>query len=59
MCKQKEFYFVPRWQKPSEILFFTHFEKDKGECIGELKGTARFVSSKKARLQGSRKSLFT
>lgn len=32
----------------SEILFFTHFEKDKGECVGELKGTARFVSSKKA-----------
>lgn len=32
----------------SEILFFTHFEKDKGQCIGELKGTARFVSAKKA-----------
>lgn len=32
----------------SEILFFTHFEKNKGECVGELKGTARFVSSKKA-----------
>lgn len=32
----------------SEILFFTHFEKDKGECVGELKGAARFVSSKKA-----------
>lgn len=33
---------------PSEILFFTHFEKNKGECKGELKGTARFVSAKKA-----------
>lgn len=32
----------------SEILFFTHFEKDKGQCVGELKGTARFVSAKKA-----------
>ena len=32
----------------SEILFFAHFEKNKGECVGELKGTARFVSSKKA-----------
>ena len=32
----------------SEILFFTHFEKSKGECVGELKGVARFVSSKKA-----------
>lgn len=35
-------------KNPSEILFFTHFEKDKGQCIGELKGTARFVSAKKA-----------
>ncbi len=33
----------------SEILFFTHFEKNKGECVGELKGTARFISSKTAR----------
>jgi hypothetical protein len=35
-------------KNPSEILFFTHFEKDKGQCIGELKGTARFVSARKA-----------
>lgn len=35
-------------RRPSEILFFTHFEKDGGECVGELKGTARFVSSKTA-----------
>jgi hypothetical protein len=33
---------------PSDIIFFVHFEKNKGECIGELKGTARFVSAKKA-----------
>lgn len=33
----------------SEILFFTHFEKNKGECVGEIKGTARFVSAKMAR----------
>lgn len=33
-------------RKPTEILFFTHFEKDKGECRGELKGTARMVSPK-------------
>ena len=36
-------------RRPSEILFFTHFEKDGGECVGELKGTARFVSAKTAR----------
>lgn len=35
-------------KKPSEIIFFVHFEKSKGECVGELKGTARFVSPKKA-----------
>jgi hypothetical protein len=40
-------------KRPSEILFFTHFEKDKGECVGELKGTARFVSTKMARYKES------
>lgn len=35
-------------KNPSEILFFVHFEKSKDECVGELKGTARFVSAKKA-----------
>jgi len=28
----------------SEIMFFVHFEKNGGKCIGELKGAARFVS---------------
>lgn len=28
----------------SEIVFFVHFEKNGGKCIGELKGTARFIS---------------
>lgn len=37
----------------SEILFFVHFEKDRGECVGELKGTAKFVSSKTAVYQES------
>ena len=31
----------------SDILFFVHFEKDKGDCIGELKGAARFISPTK------------
>jgi hypothetical protein len=34
---------------PSRMLFFVHFEKDNGDCKGELKGTARFVSSNTAR----------
>jgi hypothetical protein len=31
------------------IRFFVHFEKDNGNCKGELKGEARFVSSSTAR----------
>jgi hypothetical protein len=33
----------------SVIRFFVHFEKDNGNCKGELKGVARFVSSTVAR----------
>src|SRR3984885_3275423 len=33
----------------SVIRFFVHFEKDNGECRGELKGEAHFVSSTIAR----------
>jgi hypothetical protein len=28
----------------SRFYFFVHFEKDNGECKGELKGEAKFVS---------------
>lgn len=31
------------------VRFFVHFEKDNGNCKGELKGEARFVSSTTAR----------
>lgn len=33
----------------SVLRFFVHFEKDNGNCKGELKGEARFVSSTVAR----------
>ena len=33
----------------SFLRFFIHFEKDNGNCKGELKGVARFVSSTVAR----------
>ncbi|MFN2456665.1 MAG: hypothetical protein ABR502_00545 [Chitinophagaceae bacterium] len=33
---------------PNELRFFIHFEKDKGECVGELKGTALIASSNSA-----------
>lgn len=32
----------------SELLFWVHFEKDNGQCVGELKGTAKMLSAKKA-----------
>lgn len=32
-------------RNPSEIQFFVHFEKMNGECTGELKGVARFISN--------------
>ena len=35
-------------KKPGEIMFFVHFEKDQGECRGELKGKAKIVSPGKA-----------
>ena len=47
-ANKKNFISFRDGKNTSEILFFTHFEKNKGECVGELKGTARFVSSKKA-----------
>jgi hypothetical protein len=47
-ANKKNFISFRDGRNSSEILFFTHFEKNKGECIGELKGIARFVSSKKA-----------
>jgi hypothetical protein len=47
-ANKKNFISFRDGKNSSEILFFTHFEKNKGECVGELKGTARFVSAKKA-----------
>jgi hypothetical protein len=29
--------------KPGKILFFIHFEKNNGECVGELKGEASVI----------------
>ncbi len=35
-------------RNPNELLVFIHFEKNKGECTGELKGSALMTSSKTA-----------
>jgi hypothetical protein len=32
-------------RESSRFTFFVHFEKDNGDCKGELKGTAKFVSA--------------
>jgi hypothetical protein len=36
-------------REAGRFYFFVHFEKDNGECKGELKGEAKFVSSGVAR----------
>jgi len=47
--KDKRNYICVRDGKnPSVILFFIHFEKDNGECTGELKGEATFHGTKTA-----------
>jgi hypothetical protein len=37
----------------SEVLFFTHFEKENGDCTGELKGTAQVNSARTALFRAS------
>jgi hypothetical protein len=34
--------------KAGRLNFFIHFEKNNGECIGELKGVANFTSANTA-----------
>lgn len=34
--------------KKNELLFFVHFEQNKGDCLGELKGIARITSDNTA-----------
>jgi hypothetical protein len=46
---KRNFISVRDGRSNSVVRFFVHFEKDKGDCIGELKGEARFVSPGVAR----------
>jgi hypothetical protein len=41
---EKNFVSVRDGKNASEIIFFVHFEKNSGKCIGEIKGNARFIS---------------
>jgi hypothetical protein len=38
---------------PSDLLFFIHFEKENGECTGELKGEAIMQGTKTAIYQAT------
>lgn len=40
-------------KNPSYVLFFVHFEKENGECKGELKGQAKFISSETAQYRAN------
>jgi hypothetical protein len=46
---KRNFISVRDGKNNSVVRFFVHFEKDNGNCKGELKGEARFVSSTAAR----------
>lgn len=46
---KRNFISVRDGRSNSVIRFFVHFEKEKGTCVGELKGEARFISPTVAR----------
>lgn len=50
---KRNFISVRDGRDPSRILFFVHFEKDEGQCKGELKGEARFISAFVARFKSN------
>ena len=42
---KKDYISIRDAHKPGKVIFFVHFERNNGECIGELKGEATFVSA--------------
>jgi hypothetical protein len=48
---KKNFIAVRDDSKPGDYLFFLHFEKDDGGCVGELKGRLTMVDESKAVFQ--------
>ena len=45
---KKDYISIRDARKPGKVLFFVHFEKNNGECTGELKGEAALTSSNTA-----------
>lgn len=50
---KKNFISVRDGSKPNRLSFFIHFEKNNGECIGELKGEAEMIQPATARYSAS------
>jgi len=50
---KRNFISVRDGKNSSYVIIFVHFEKDDGECKGELKGEAKFISSSAARYKGN------
>lgn len=50
---KRNFISVRDGKNTSYVLFFVHFEKDNGECKGELKGQARFISAETAQYKSN------
>ena len=48
---RKNFVSVRDGKNNTDLLFFVHFEKNKGECTGELKGNARLIKANIAQYQ--------
>lgn len=48
LIDKKNFISIRDGRNASSFLFFIHFEKDDGECNGELKGEAKFTSATNA-----------
>jgi hypothetical protein len=50
---KKNFISVRDGSKPNRLSFFIHFEKNNGECVGELKGEAEMILPATARYSAS------
>lgn len=53
IADKKNFISVRDGRNASTLLFFVHFEKDNGNCNGELKGEAKLISATTARFHGN------
>jgi len=45
---KKDYISIRDAHRPGKVIFFVHFERNNGECIGELKGEATLISANTA-----------